>query len=172
MIGESLNVIVFLSLKTFQQSSCAFYLTIVSAVNVGRLLSTALGYIIRWGFGIDWGVHSLFYCKFRLFMFLTGSLSSMTCLCLATIDQYFATSTRPRWQQWCNIELAHRLTTIFVIIWILHDIPSLVCNNHVILPLTNQITCQITSNMYNQYMTYGYYLILANLLPFITVVFG
>jgi hypothetical protein len=91
---------------------------------------------------------------------------------LATIDQYFATSTRPRWQQWCNIKLAHRLTTVSLTIWILHAIPSLVFNNYVISPLTNQITCQVTSAMYNQYMTYGYYLTLSNLLPLITVVFG
>jgi len=32
--GGFLNIIVFLSLKTFRQNSCAFYLTIMSIVNI------------------------------------------------------------------------------------------------------------------------------------------
>jgi hypothetical protein len=172
VIGAFLNVIIFLSLETFRQSSCAFYLTIMSAFDIGRFFSNVLAFIMRWGFGIDWGVSSLFFCKIRYSVFFSCSLISMTCLCLATIDQYFATSTRLRWQQWCNIKVAHRLTTIFVIIWTLHGIPYLVLYNHIIVSSTNQTTCQVTNNVFNQYMTYGYYLTLNNLLPLVTVVFG
>jgi hypothetical protein len=172
VIGGFLNVIIFLSLKTFRQSSCAFYLTIMSAFDIGRFFSNVLAFIMRWGFQTDWGLSSLFFCKIRYFVFNSCSLISMTCLCLATIDQYFATSTRPRWQQWCNIKVAHRLTTIFVIIWSLHGIPYLVFYNHIIASSTNQTTCQVTNDVFNQYLTYGYFLTLTNLLPLITVVFG
>lgn len=172
VIGGCLNVIIFLSLKTFRQSSCAFYLMVMSMFDVSRFFLSVLPYLMRRGFETDWGVSSLFFCKIRFGLFSTSTLSSMTCLCLAIIDQYFATSFCPRWQQWCSIQLAHRLTTIFSIIWILHAIPYFVFLNHVTSPLTNQTECQVTNNIFNQYISYGYYIVLTNLLPLIAVVFG
>jgi hypothetical protein len=144
----------------------------MSAFDIGRFFSNILPFIMRWGFATDWEVSSLFFCKIRLGMFSTCTLISMTCLCLAIIDQYFATSSHLRWQQWCNIKLAHRLTTIFGIIWILHGIPYLVFNNQIISSLTNQTVCQVTNDIFNEYLSYGYYLTLTNLLPLIAVVFG
>jgi hypothetical protein len=172
VIGGCLNVIIFLSLKTFRQSSCAFYLTIMSIFDIGRLFSSVLTFIMRWGFKIDWGISSLFFCKLRLCIFSISTLNSMTCLCLATIDQYLATSSRLRWQQWCNIKLAHRITPIFIIIWTLQGIPYLIFNNHIISPLKNTTVCQTTNYIFNQYLIYGYYLTLNNILPLITIVFG
>jgi hypothetical protein len=96
----------------------------------------------------------------------------MTCLCLAIIDQYFATCSHPHWQQWCNIKLAHRLTIIFVIIWTVHGIPYFVFFDHIILPETNETICQITNVIFIQYHTYGFFLTLHNLLPLLTAIFG
>ena len=42
VIGGCLNVIIFLSLKTFRQNSCAFYLIVMSFVNIGQLFSGQL----------------------------------------------------------------------------------------------------------------------------------
>jgi hypothetical protein len=47
VIGGFLNIIVFLSLKTFRQSSCAFYLMLMSIVNVGELLAGQLTRILH-----------------------------------------------------------------------------------------------------------------------------
>jgi hypothetical protein len=69
LFGGLLNVTVFLSLNTFRQSSCAFYLTILSFVNIGQLTTSLLSRIMITGFGIDWTQTSLFYCKFRTFAF-------------------------------------------------------------------------------------------------------
>jgi len=171
VIGAILIVIVFLSLNTFRQSSCGFYLMIMSAFDIGRLFLGLLPYTMRWGFETDWGTLSLFFCKIRFAIFTIYTLVSTTCLCLATIDQYFATCKRPHWQQWCNIKLAHRLTAIFIIIWILHAIPYFIFFNHIVSPLTNQTTCQNTNVQLNTYIAYGYY-ILNNILALITVVFG
>jgi len=52
-IGNILNIIVFLSLRTFRQNSCAFYLTIMSIVNIGQLTTGLLARIMITGFGID-----------------------------------------------------------------------------------------------------------------------
>jgi hypothetical protein len=69
VLGGVLNTIVFLSLKTFRQSSCAFYLTVLSIVNIGQLLAGLFSRIMISGFSIDWTQTSLFYCKFRTFAF-------------------------------------------------------------------------------------------------------
>jgi hypothetical protein len=53
LIDEVLNTIVFLSLKTFRQSSCAFYLTMLSIVNIGQFISGLLTRIMISGFNID-----------------------------------------------------------------------------------------------------------------------
>jgi hypothetical protein len=116
VLGQLTNIIVFLSLQTFRQNSCAFYLIIMSIVNIGQLLLGLFTRILIAGFGIDWTLTSLVYCKFRIPFLQLCSLMSYTCLCLATIDQYFATCTRRRWQQWSSIKTAHRLTIISTII--------------------------------------------------------
>ena len=67
VLGGILNLIVFLSLQTFRESSCAFYLI------------------------VDWTQTSLFYCKFRWFSIQTCTLTSYACLCFATVDQYLVT---------------------------------------------------------------------------------
>ena len=52
--GGVLNIVVFLSLQTFRENSCAFYLTIMSFVNLGQLLTGLLTRIVISGFDIDW----------------------------------------------------------------------------------------------------------------------
>jgi hypothetical protein len=173
VIGGFLNAIVFLSLQTFRQNSCAFYLTIMSIVNIGQLLTGLLSRITISGFGIDWTQMSLFYCKFRYFTFQTCALLSFTCFCLATIDQYLATCFRPRWQQWCNIKLSHHLVIASVCLCLLHGIPYLIFYNHVQLPSSGILFCTSTNNIFLQYHTSVFLLILTGVLPvFITVLFG
>ena len=170
--GGLLNIVVFLSLRTFRQSSCAFYLMAMSVFDLGRFVTTTLSYVMRLRYSTDLTLYSLVYCKLSPFITTTCSLSSTTCLCLAIIDQYLATSTCPHWQQWCHIKLAHRLTKIAAIIWTLHAIPYAVFYNHIISSSTNQTICQITNAMFIRYHTYGYFFVLTNLLPVVTVVFG
>jgi len=172
VIGQFLNIIVFLNSKTFRQKSCVFYLTVMSALDLSRLFISALFNILAWGFEIDYTVSSLFFCKIKVLIYTTCSLSSITCLCLAIIDQYFASSSHLRCQKWCNIKLAHRLTTIFIMIWTLHGIPYFVFYDHIIFPSTNKTICQITNTIFIKYHTYGYFLTLTNLLPLIAIVFG
>jgi hypothetical protein len=53
VLGGLLTTIVFLSLQTFRQSSCAFYLTVMSIVNVGELIAGQFTRILISGFNID-----------------------------------------------------------------------------------------------------------------------
>ena len=173
IIGNLLIILIFLSLQTFRQSSCTFYLTIMSIVNIGQLLTGLLSRIMIGGLDIDWTLTSLFYCKIRAYFIQVSSLISMTCMCLATIDQYFATCSRPQWQQWCNINLARRLLAIFILIWILHNIPFIIYYDQVISVTTGKITCVVTNNIYQKYTIYGVSVILTKFLPiFISCFFG
>ncbi|CAF4083667.1 unnamed protein product [Rotaria sordida] len=42
--------------------------------------------------------------------------SALAYLCLATIDQFLATCSSPRWQQLCHISLARRLCLTFIVL--------------------------------------------------------
>ena len=172
-IGGILNILVFLSLRTFRQSSCGFYLTIMSIVNIGQLYTGLFFRVLISGYGTDWTTTSLFYCKFRVLFFQFCTLISYTSLILATIDQYFATCARPDWQQRCNIKYAQRLTLGFTFIWLLHSIPYAILFVHVESPTTGMTTCTITNIMFLRYRIYFVGIVLNGLLPvFITVIFG
>ncbi|CAF0834538.1 unnamed protein product [Adineta steineri] len=173
VIGGLLNIIVFLSLRTFRESSAAFYLTIMSIFNVGQLLTGLLSRMMTSGFGIDWSLTSLFYCKFRYYCFNVCASTSMTCICLAIIDQYLATSSRAQWQQWCNMKVARRLVFLFVLIWIIHNTPFMIYYDHIISITTGTVTCTSTNIIFQQYVSYVNVLIIGKVIPIcITFVFG
>ncbi|UJR14265.1 hypothetical protein I4U23_001256 [Adineta vaga] len=173
IIGQILNIIVFCSLRTFRESSCAFYLTIMSFVNIGQLLFGLFFRIMMVGFDMDWGTMSVTLCKFRSTLFVFCSLMSYTCLCLAMIDQYFATSTRQRWQKWSNIKIAHYLMVLFTIIWSLHMILYVITTEQIISSITGKVTCVAPDHNIANYRYYFIVLCITGYLPdTITVLFG
>ncbi|CAF1050150.1 unnamed protein product [Adineta steineri] len=173
VIGGLLNIVVFLSLKTFRESSAAFYLTVMSIFNIGQMLTGLLSRIMTSGFGIDWSLTSLFYCKFRFYCFNVCAATSMTCICLAIIDQYLATSSRAQWRQWCHMKIARRLVLLFVLIWIIQSIPVMIFYDHVNSVTTGQVTCTSTNDIFQQYVSYANVLIIGKVIPIsITFVFG
>ena len=173
VLGECLNILVFISLRTFRQNSCSFYLTIMSILNIGELLADLLPRLIFTIYNRDGTESSLFYCKFRLYFVQICTMLSLTCFSLATIDQYCATCSRAHFQQLCNIKLARRLVMIFCLIWIIHGIPYLIYFEHVLSPITGKVICSMINPIYLQYRIYVIVLILFGVLPLlITVLFG
>ncbi|CAF0921202.1 unnamed protein product [Rotaria sp. Silwood1] len=173
LIGNLFNILVFLSLKIFRENSCAFYLTTMSLLNMGQLLSGVLPRIVNAWFATDWSDVSLAYCKFRAYCFQVCSLTSFTCMCIATIDQFLVTWANPRWQRYCNIQFAYRFFIISFLIWILHGIPTLVYETHTISILTNANHCEISDSIFQKYYNYGFVLVLTSSLPvFVTALFG
>ncbi|CAF1202504.1 unnamed protein product [Adineta steineri] len=173
LIGETLNIIVFMSLHTFRQSSCAFYLSIMSSVNIGQLITGLFTRILIAGFGIDWTLSSLFYCKFRTYCRQVCALISLSCFCFATIDQFLATCSPAYLQQWSNIKVARRLCLITSVIWILHGIPCLIYFNIIQSTTSGSLSCTPTNTIFNQYFIYAYSLVLLGYLPvIITIIFG
>ncbi|CAF1533858.1 unnamed protein product, partial [Adineta ricciae] len=172
-IGNLLNLIVFISLKTFRENSCAFYLTTISFINIGNLSTGLLHRILVSGFGIDLTLVSLYLCKLFQYCIQSCALISITCLCLATIDQYFSTCFTDRWRELSNIKLSRRLIKIFVILWLIHGIPYLIFFEIIQSNLTKKNRCMITNKIFSNYFTYVYSAILTGYLPiFLTILFG
>lgn len=173
VIGALLNIVVFLSLKTFRQNSCAFFLTVMSFVNIGQLLTALFSRIMITGFGLNFTESSPPYCKFRYYCLQVCALTSYSCMCLATADQFFGTSFRLQWQQFLTIRRAHIISALCLITWLVHGIPCFMFFHPVVSPTTGIVSCSVISGIYQQYYTYCYLLILAGALPiFITVLFG
>jgi hypothetical protein len=172
IVGGLLTLIVFLSLETFRQNPCACYLTIMSFVNIGQLIFGLLSRILIAGFTIDWTIPSLAYCKFRLTCVQLCALISHACLCLATIDQYFATCARARWQHWSNIKLARQLIILSIIVSILFFIPYPIFLDHVTLG-SSTVSCNMNNVIMLQYKNYFIILFLLGYIPdCITIIFG
>lgn len=173
VIGGSLNVLVFLSLKTFRQSSCAFYLTVMAGISVGYLVTGLLTFLVMYGFGIDWTKQSRFYCIFREGFVHISMLIALSCLCMATIDQFFATCSSPRLQQLCNIKLARRLCFFFTIFWFLYGIAFFTSYDLVYYPSVGEWDCTVIRSTFQWYFNTFHVLVLLCGLPlFITVLFG
>lgn len=171
--GGILNIIVFTSLKTFRRNSSGFYLIIMSFVNIILLLTGLLSRITINGFNIDWTKTSESYCKCRVYMNQLSILMSLTCICLATIDQFISTNSSIHMRYRNNIKLARYLIIIFLFLWLLHGIPYLYYYNLIISSKTGYTICSITNLNFQQYTIYGFLVILSGILPFsITILFS
>jgi len=172
-VGGLLNVVVFVSLKTFRKSACGYYLTLMSIVNVGQLLIDLLNYILKNGYSLDLTLSSRFVCKLSYYLSQWCALVSLTCLCLSTIDQYLKTHIRQRYQQLSSIEMSFRLSLIGIIVWLIHGIVFLIYFDHHLSSQSQQIRCMIINRTFQEYYLYFYTVMLTGYLPVIlTIVFG
>ncbi|CAF4176212.1 unnamed protein product [Adineta steineri] len=148
VLGGILNIIIFLSLRIFRENSCGVYLIIMSLVNIIQLLSGFFYLILVKGLlinGININVGS---CTIRVYTVQICALISMSCICMALIDQYMATSKYIRLQQWSHRKIAYRLCAIISLFWIIYCSPHLVYYNAVFSPVTNSTSCIITNSNY------------------------
>jgi len=171
VIGNILNIIIFTTLKTFRETSCAFYLTIASAVNITQLLSGLMSRLIISGYHIDLTQTSSFLCKFRVYIWTNCCLFWLTCVCFAAIDQF--ASLTDRWCHLSNIRVARRLVTVALVFWAIHCIPIALFENIYLSPITSQSVCGYTNPTFAVYYSRFLFPILLGCLPIvIRVTFG
>ncbi|CAF1233470.1 unnamed protein product [Adineta steineri] len=95
----------------------------MSLSSVGEQLTIYVGSVILiagiLGSGFDLTRTSLAWCKARSFFLSTISVISFTCLCLATIDQFLATSQNAHLRRYNKIELAHRIVLVAIVVCII-----------------------------------------------------
>ena len=173
IIGNLLTILVFLSLRTFRESSCSFYLSVMSLVNLGQLLTGLLSRTVFNISNIDWTQLSLIYCKIRMYLLVVCTNISMFCMCLATIDQYLATCRRPHWQRWSDLKYARSFSFISITFSVLTAIPCLIYYIHHSSAVSGKIQCTTIDMIFDRLNIYFYRLIMSNILPlFITLIFG
>jgi hypothetical protein len=147
VLGNGINILVFLNIRTYRTTPCTFYFLTGSIVNLTYLPINLISRIMSVGYGIDFSHTSVVWCKLRQFLFVCLSAMTLTCSCLATIDQYLVTSQNVNLRRLSNMKWAHRITLIVVIIWCLHAIPNLFFYN--IIPISD--TCVNTNAVYAIY---------------------
>ncbi|CAF1608208.1 unnamed protein product [Adineta ricciae] len=162
IIGNSLNIWIFSSVRTYYRTFCTFYFLIASIDNILYLTTVSISRIIMSGHQIDLTRTSLVWCKIRLYCSSIFVLMSFTCSYLTAIDQFFITSSNVRLRQWSHIKRAHRIIFILILIWLLHGIPGLIFGN--ITSSTN--ICMVTNNGYTTYisiyvLTYNSFVLIA-----------
>ncbi|CAF1427640.1 unnamed protein product [Adineta steineri] len=125
LIGNSTNILVFSNVRTYRRTPCTFYFLTASIANIIYMSFNFTTRIYGSIYGIDFTSISTNWCKIRQFLIMIFSMITLTCSCLATIDQFLATSKNIRLRRLSNIKWSHRIVFIIVILWFLHAIPSL-----------------------------------------------
>jgi hypothetical protein len=170
ILGGILAITVLVSLKTFRETSCAFYLTAACVVAICQLLTTVLSRVLISGFGIDPTVKSIFYCKFRSYLSQAFSLIFLTCMCLCTIDQFFSITNR--WRYLFTLSFAHRFVLITTIVCFIHGIPYLFFFQITTLS-SGQLSCTYINPGFRIYFLRFYLPVLMGCLPIsIMIIFG
>jgi hypothetical protein len=147
VVGIGINIQVFATVRHYRTNPCMFYILIASIWNIAFITIDLISRIVMIGYGIDLTRTSITWCKMRSFVAISTTLISVTCLCLAAIDQFFITSQSAYLRQFSNIKWAHRIVLVITIVWWLYAISIPVFYN--ISPITKM--CVSTSFAYAIY---------------------
>jgi hypothetical protein len=168
IIGNAMNIWIFSSVRNYRTIPCTFYFLVVSIHNIIYILINLPIRIFSTAHSVDLTRNSLIWCKTQSFFIGYLGLTSFTCSCLTTVDQFLATSRSVYLRRFSNIRLAYRLVLIVMIVWCFHAIPVLVFYN--ISPVTGK--CGSTDPSYSFYLSM-YILLFQCLIPvLIMVLFG
>ncbi|CAF1469614.1 unnamed protein product [Rotaria magnacalcarata] len=145
MIGNILNIIVFLSLETFRKNPCAFCLLILSISESGMLLFFVIPDIFA-NILMDPGdAYITFPCKLRMAFPQIFGMMTHFIMCYAAIDQRLSTSMPDR-HHGINIRIMRHLIMIAIFISVSHSIPFFLFYNVQLLAGTNRTVCRFTDN--------------------------
>ncbi|CAF1213618.1 unnamed protein product [Adineta steineri] len=149
MIGNGMNIFIFSSVRTYRTTPCTFYFLMTSIANILYLITNLIFRVVSGGFGIDLTRTSVFWCKLRAYLVISLTLTSFTCSCLASIDQFLVTSRNANLRRLSNIKWAHRIALIAITVCCCFGIPQFVFYD--ILPSIT--TCLNTSAAYAIYVS-------------------
>ena len=159
VVGGIFNLIIFTSLRTFRETTCALYLTTISLVNLVQLLVSLLGRVLDDGFHISVRTTS-WQCKIYVYTVQWCALTAMTNICLAALDQFLSMSNQRRWSQW---RLAKRSICISLLFWCLYGIPVFFYWD------ISSGTCRIVNYSFGLYISRFHFPVLLGFLPIVTM---
>ncbi|CAF1381320.1 unnamed protein product, partial [Adineta ricciae] len=120
VVGNIINITVFASIRSYRTTPCTFYFLVGSFFDILYIMLNLVSRIAISGVRFDLTRTSVSWCKTRNFSLAFVSLCSLTCSCLATIDQYCATSKNISIRRLSNIKRAPAVLIIMIIIWLCH----------------------------------------------------
>ncbi|CAF3636128.1 unnamed protein product [Rotaria socialis] len=117
LFGTVMQAFILMADRYYRQTPCTFYF-IVAAIHEFGIFTTAYGQLVASALiRTDLGQLSIVWCKLRYFFITSCCAMSSSCLCMATIDQFFITSQNARIRQLSSIKNAYRVCLSFAIIW-------------------------------------------------------
>lgn len=159
-IGNMYSIIIFNWLKLFRQNQCAYYLIVVSIVDLVLILIVVPLRISELAFNYDPTRLSLAWCKIRQAVVASFSLMSFSTVCFAAIDQYLCTHHVPWIRQFSTIKLARRLVFVAIIVLALHSIPFFI-----FFELSSINGCVVYNIGFSRYYSFIHFCTLSGILP-------
>ncbi|CAF1259447.1 unnamed protein product [Adineta ricciae] len=166
IFGNIGNIYIFSRLSTYRRTPSIFHYLIASMCNLHVMLFQLIPLVITSNYNFDLSRTSIVWCKMRTYFTTSITPISFTCVCLATIDQFFATSQNDRIRRFSHIKIAYRCVVITTLFWLIHGISGAVFYSNI------SGRCSSTDAIFNTYATI-YVSVIVCLLP-ITVqsIFG
>ena len=168
VFGNGMNIYIFSSVHNYRTTPATFYVLIESIFKNIFLIINLTPRIVTSAYGFDLTRISLIWCKLRQYILQVSSTISITCACLAIIDQFLTTSPHASRRQMSKIQWAHRIVFIVILIWFLQGILFYLYYN--ISPITN--TCGPGNPTFALYDAI-YFIVIITLIPAsIMMIFG
>lgn len=168
IIGNTINIIVFVSARNYRTTPSTFYYLVDSILNALIMLIVVGPRLLYDGFAIELGLTSNMLCKFRRYFSGMLSFTSLFYKCLAAIDQFCATSSTVRIRNWSNIKWAHSIVIIVFVVGCLYGIPYFLFGNLV----PNTSVCVYTDNVFQVYVPLYIFIVNSATVGSVLMIFG
>ena len=159
IIGNTINILVFTSIKAFRNNQCALYLIVEALANLFQLTIYFFIILSIIVYSNDPANLSLFWCKMRSSIIVVCTLVAFFSICFCTIDQYLSTSHRYFFRQLSTINLAYILLVTAFIFALLQSVPFAVFSE------IQGGFCTVFNPSMTAYISSFYYPVLSGLLP-------
>ncbi|CAF0997608.1 unnamed protein product [Adineta steineri] len=171
VLGNILNIIVFIKVPNYKNNSCSLYMFIRTFLDLYILLVGVTTRILATGFQMDFTVMNRIWCKARSGFIDINTQSTYTLICLQAIDAFICSSSSVVVRQKSNIRVARCLIVGTVCFWCIHEIPYFIFQDLVIVGGTPM--CITTNTIYAQYRSYIVILGILTIIPIIVIsIFG
>ncbi|CAF0811156.1 unnamed protein product [Adineta steineri] len=167
VLGNILNIIIFIKFGNFKNNACSFYMFVRSFLDINVLLAGLATRIFAAGFQMDFTLMNRIWCKTRTGFLDVSIISTYTLICLQAIDTFICSSPSVAVRQKSNIRIAQYLVIGTPWFWFIHEIPYFIFQDLVIVGGTPM--CITTNAIYAQYRSYFVFLCIFTTIP-ITVI--
>ena len=127
LMGTLMNIFTF-SQRTFDRRACSFYLLVASACDFIHLQLDPLANILQYGFSFNWTINAASICTIKSYFAFTFMIISATLTTMASVSQYFLSSTNNRRWFYARRHIGIRFTKITFTYWFLSSIPVIFCS--------------------------------------------